>query len=155
MRVALLVCCVVLVAGHSFAETVKERLRRAQRGEAAPQPQTGLPQPTAIADLPQAKRAANNALARATLRSMSKAAEAYARKNNGAYPTSAQDLTEGKRPYLNTTYCGQTIAGYIYECFFSAETYKFSATPVQVGVTGTKAYTILPGGVFERPAAAG
>jgi len=71
--------------------------------------------------------AAQMALAKSTLRSLSTAAEMYATANDGKYPDRIEDLTEAVPPYLNRQYCDQTISGYEYICFFSKSGYDFFA----------------------------
>src|SRR5476649_1975969 len=93
----------------------------------------------AIPNLLRAKMTSNDALAKATLRAMSTAAESFASASNGAYPGSEADLTTVSTPaYINTPYCaksaGSGIAGYIYTCNFTAGTgYTITATPVLLG----------------------
>ena len=74
----------------------------------------------AIPNLLRAKMTSNDALAKATLRAISTAAESYGTSNNGAYPTSESALTGATPPYLNTAYCansvGTGLAGYKYDC---------------------------------------
>src|ERR1700685_1864955 len=71
----------------------------------------------AIPNLLRAKMTSNDALAKATLRAMSTAAESYGTANNGNYPPSESALTGATPPYLNTAYCANSpIAGYNYDC---------------------------------------
>ena len=107
----------------------------------------------AIPNLLRAKVSANDALAKATLRSMSTASEAYATANNGSYPANITSLTTpvGSSPaYLNANYCtGSAISGYLYSCAGMAATgYTVTATPATVGTTGTTTYTMSTGGVL-------
>src|SRR5262249_1198479 len=93
----------------------------------------------AIPNLLRAKMTSNDALAKATLRAMSTAAESYGTANNGNYPAAEANLTGSTPPYLNTAYCANSpIAGYNYSCAgMSTAGYTFTATPVSVGSTGS------------------
>jgi prepilin-type N-terminal cleavage/methylation domain-containing protein len=104
----------------------------------------------AIPNLLRAKMTSNDALAKATLRAMSTAAESYGTANNGNYPGNESSLTGATPPYLNTAYCANSpIAGYNYSCAgMSTSGYTFTATPVSVGSTGTTTETITTGGVL-------
>ncbi len=92
----------------------------------------------------------NDALAVSTLQTLSVAAETFttAPENKGKYPKKIEDLTEDKEPYLLKRYCGETIYGFKYDCDFSAEEYRFVATPEVVGETGSGVFVITTGGVF-------
>jgi len=108
----------------------------------------------AIPNLLRAKMTSNDALAKATLRAMSTAAESYATANNGAYPATEAALTGATPPYLNTAYCansvGSGISGYIYDCTgMSATGYTIKATPVTLNSTGSAVETITTGGVLS------
>ncbi len=102
----------------------------------------------AVPNLLRAKISANDALAKATLRSVSTASEAFATSNSGNYPTNITSLTGATPAYLNVAYCGQTMSGYIYTCTQAAGSYTISATPVTVSTSGTTTYTITTGGVL-------
>jgi type IV pilus assembly protein PilA len=109
----------------------------------------------AIPNLLRAKMTSNDALAKATLRAMSTAAESYASAHNGTYPAQETDLTGAVPPYLNTGYCTTSasntppgIAGYLYTCTFTAGTgYSFVAAPISA-TTGSQTETITTGGVL-------
>ena len=102
----------------------------------------------AIPNLLRAKLSANDALAKATIRSLSTGSESYATAQNGNYPLNITSLTGASPAYLNTAYCGQTISGYAYACTFAVASYTIAATPVTVGTSGTTTYTITTGGVM-------
>ena len=102
----------------------------------------------AIPNLLRAKMSANDALAKATIRSISTASESYATANSGNYPTQETSLTTATPPYLNKSYCAQTISGYAFTCTFASSSYTVVATPVTVGTSGTTTYTISTGGVL-------
>ncbi len=102
----------------------------------------------AIPNLLRAKLNANDALAKATVRSISTSSESYATANNGNYPLNVTSLTGASPAYLNNAYCDTTVSGYFYTCTFAIATYTVSATPVTVGTTGTTTYTVSTGGVL-------
>ena len=104
----------------------------------------------AIPNLLRAKMTSNDALAKATLRAMSTAAESYGTANNGNYPGNESSLTGATPPYLNTAYCANSpLAGYTYNCSGMATSgYTITATPVSVGSTGSTTETITTGGVL-------
>ena len=102
----------------------------------------------AIPNLLRAKISANDALAKATIRSISTASESYTTANSGSYPLNMTSLTGATPPYINTAYCGQTISGYLYTCTFAVGSYTIAATPVTVGTSGTTTYTVTTGGVL-------
>jgi len=104
----------------------------------------------AIPNLLRARMSANDALAKATLRAISTAAESYGTSNNGLYPGDINSLTTANPPYLNTNYLtGTAIAGYVYAPVSMSSTgYVITATPVKPGATGTIQETIQTGGVL-------
>ena len=103
----------------------------------------------AIPNLLRAKMTSNDALAKATLRAMSTAAESFGTANNGNYPPSESALTGATPPYLNTAYCANSpLSGYNYNCTMSTSGYTITATPVNVGTTGSTTETISTGGVL-------
>lgn len=102
----------------------------------------------AIPNLLRAKISANDALAKATLRSLSTSSESYATSNSGNYPGNMTSLTGATPPYLNQSYCGSTASGYTFTCTFGPSTYVYVGTPVTVGTSGTTTFTISTGGVL-------
>lgn len=102
----------------------------------------------AIPNLLRAKMSANDALAKSTLRAISTASESYGTANNGNYPTNETSLTGATPAYMNKSYCGTTVSGYVFACTFAASGYTITATPVTVGTSGTTTYTITTGGVL-------
>ena len=104
----------------------------------------------AIPNLLRAKMTSNDALAKATLRAMSTAAESFGTANNGNYPANESALTGATPPYLNTAYCANSpLAGYNYDCSgMSTAGYTIVATPVATGSTGSTVETISTGGVL-------
>jgi type IV pilus assembly protein PilA len=102
----------------------------------------------AIPNLLRAKMSANDALAKSTLRAISTASESYATANTGNYPGDETSLTSATPAYLNKSYCGTTVSGYVFACSFNNPTYSITATPVTVGTSGTTTYTISTGGIL-------
>ncbi len=104
----------------------------------------------AIPNLLRARMSSNDALAKATLRAMSTAAESYGTGNNGNYPTLMTSLTGATPPYLNKDYVADSpIAGYNYTADLANTGYTITATPVAVGSTGSTVETITTGGVLS------
>jgi type IV pilus assembly protein PilA len=106
----------------------------------------------AIPNLLRAKMSANDALAKATLRSLSTSSESFATANNGTYPGDITSLTGATPPYLNQNYCqtGTVFSGFEYTCNWGPSTYSFVAVPDVVGTSGTQTYTISTGGVLTE-----
>ena len=104
----------------------------------------------AIPNLMRAKMTSNDALAKATLRAMSTAAESYGTANNGNYPGNETSLVSATPPYLNTGYCSNSpIAGYNYNCTGMTNSgYTILAIPVNIKSSGTTTETITTGGVL-------
>lgn len=102
----------------------------------------------AIPNLLRAKISANDANAKAVLRTLSTSSETFATSNSGNYPATIAALTGATPPYVNVNYCTGTFAGYTFGCTMSAATYTFNAVPVTVGTSGTTTFTITVGGVL-------
>lgn len=102
----------------------------------------------AIPNLLRARMSANDALAQSTLRTLSTSSETFATANNGNYPGDESSLTAAVPPYVNTSYCLQTIAGFTYGCTMTTGGYTFTATPFTVGTTGTTTFTMTTGGIL-------
>ncbi len=104
----------------------------------------------AIPNLLRARMTSNDALAKATLRAMSTAAESYGTSNNGNYPGNESSLTGATPPYINVAYCANSpIAGYTYSCAgMSISGYTITATPVSMHSSGSTTETITTGGVL-------
>ena len=103
----------------------------------------------AIPNLLTAKKAANEAAAKASVRSLSTAAEVYATSWNGVYPADTGELTA----FISSApdYCGATagsdvlVQGYTYNCDLASTGYTLTAT----GPAGSKTYTATTGGVLS------
>ena len=104
----------------------------------------------AIPNLLRAKMSSNDALAQATVRAVSTAAESFGTANSGNYPGDLASLTTASPPYINAgnAPCASTVSGYTYTCTFGTAGYTFSAIPVTIGTSGTTTYTVTTGGVL-------
>ena len=97
----------------------------------------------AIPNLLRARMSSNDALAKATLRAMSTAAESYGTSNNGNYPGTINSLTSPTPPFLNVNYVANSpVAGYNYTATWANTGYSITATPVKASSTGTTVETI-------------
>src|SRR5579863_10466634 len=96
----------------------------------------------AIPNLLRARMTSNDALAKATLRAISTAAESFGTANNGNYPGNESSLVGATPPYLNTAYCANSpIAGYTYDCSgMSSSGYTVTATPLTLNSTGSTVF---------------
>lgn len=109
----------------------------------------------AIPNLLTARRTANEAAAKATVRSLSTAAETYATSHSGAYPSavtgtpSLTDFISSASNYCADAAGGTTaVQGYNYACTITAGGYTFVASPVTLNTTGSVTYTASTGGVL-------
>lgn len=100
----------------------------------------------AIPNLLRARLTANDSLAKTTLTSMSEVVQNYVETYN-VYPSSVNELNDSPYPYL-FKYCQQTVFGYKYKCEFFEDDYKFEATPIEIGVTGSGVCTANKDGLF-------
>jgi len=107
----------------------------------------------AIPNLLSARRTANEAAAKATVRSLSTAAETYATSNSGAYPAAVGSVgppCSGLSCFISSAadYCDKDVQGYHFACTLASGSYNFVATPTTVGTTGSVTYTASTGGVI-------
>jgi len=106
----------------------------------------------AVPNLLTARRTANEAAAKATVRSLSTAAETYSTSHSGTYPASVAELTgfiASGGNYCRDAAGGTTaVQGYNYACTMTAGGYTFVATPVTLNTTGSVTYTASTGGVL-------
>ena len=103
----------------------------------------------AIPNLLRAKVAANDAISKKTLRTLSTAAETFANSNNGNYPMDMTSLTGAAPTYIVMTDPCQTIyAGFDYTCTMAASGYTFVAVPAGINKTGTTTFTMSTGGIL-------
>lgn len=108
----------------------------------------------AIPNLLRARHNANESAAIAGLRTISTACESWrAATTPPSYPTAAQGLAAlgaAVPPYIDNTLAGGTKQGYTYAYVFGdANTYTCTATPVTVGVTGTRIFFVDQSGVIR------
>lgn len=105
----------------------------------------------AIPNLLQARRTANEAAAKATVRSITTAAETYATANSGQYPDTVARLqtfiTSAPNYCANAAGGGTAVQGYTYSCTLATGGYTFVAAPVSTA-TGGVTYTGTTGGVL-------
>jgi prepilin-type N-terminal cleavage/methylation domain-containing protein len=104
----------------------------------------------AIPNLFHARMSSNDALAKATLRAISTAAESFSTSNGGNYPGNETSLIGAAPPYINTSYCtALPIAGFVYDCNgMNISGYAITATPSILNQTGSAVFTITTGGVL-------
>ena len=102
----------------------------------------------AIPNLLRARLNANETTAQATLKTLSTACESFASANGGNYPADVPALTGAIPPYINEDYTAAARQGYTFTPVSMDTTgYCFTATPVTVGTTGNRTYSIRTGGV--------
>lgn len=101
----------------------------------------------AIPNLLRARLTANDSVAQATLKAMATAAETYASANSGQYPGDMNSMTTAVPPFISTNWVTRgPFSGYTFGAGIMGVTgYAFDATPVTVGTTGTRSYTISTG----------
>jgi len=101
----------------------------------------------AIPNFLRAKISANESMAQSTLRSMATAAEAYAADHAGQYPVDMIELVNSSQAYLKKDHCGTTTAGYFYDCLLQVDDYQFIATPIDIGTSGFREFTMTKEGL--------
>ncbi|MFA5200393.1 MAG: prepilin-type N-terminal cleavage/methylation domain-containing protein [Candidatus Omnitrophota bacterium] len=105
----------------------------------------------AIPNLISMKRTANEASAKANIRSLASAAET-ASVSLGRYPANVGELQNfiSSAPSYCADFTGtQTaIQGYNYSCTMDSTGYSFVANPVTLGTTGSITYTVTTGGIL-------
>jgi type II secretory pathway pseudopilin PulG len=109
----------------------------------------------AVIAIPQflsSRMRANESSARAALKTISTALEAYAEEGKQGYPTDISLLITAEPPYLNRNYIANSLVqGYNFACeFLDINGYSCSAKPEICGQTGSGIYTITTGGVFTE-----
>jgi type IV pilus assembly protein PilA len=109
----------------------------------------------AVPNLLQARKTANESAAKATVRSLSTAAEVFATSHSGVYPAKVGSASDagGLFDFINSApaYCAAAgaatlIQGYNFTCELSATAYTFTATPTAAG--GSVTFTATTGGVL-------
>jgi len=98
----------------------------------------------AIPNLLGARRSANEAAARANVKTLATELETYAASTgNGAYYASLDDFKNAST--AANSYCGQSKGGYNYTCTVSAGSYTITAAPLS-NQTGTLTFNCTTGG---------
>ena len=107
----------------------------------------------AIPNLLRARHNANEAAAQATLKTISTACESYrAAQNVPQYPPADADLSTAVPPYLDGgIFAAAGRQGYTFAYLLGANTnlYLCTATPINIGTTGTRIFTIDQTGVLR------
>lgn len=100
----------------------------------------------AIPNLLSARKTANEAAAKATVRSFMTAAETYATSHSGSYPADTTALAT----YITAAnnYCGALVQGYSYTCDLAATGYTFTAAPSS-DAAGSLTFTATTGAVLS------
>jgi len=105
----------------------------------------------AIPNLISMKRAANEAAAKANIRSLAAAAETGS-VSLGRYPVTVAELQGfigSASDYCSDLTGGQTaLQGYNYSCTMDLTGYSLVASPVTLGTTGSITYTVTTGGIL-------
>ena len=102
----------------------------------------------AIPNLVRAKVSSNDAVAKATLKSIATAFENYYTTNN-QYPPATTSLIGAAPPYLTLDYFTGTHNGFTYSvASLTSYTYQISANPVSTNL-GTTTFTISTGSVIS------
>ena len=105
----------------------------------------------AIPNLLRARINANEGVAQTTLKALATAAESFAAANNGDYPANVAVMAAVVPPYVNEDYTvvhAGARQGYTFAMVSGGTTgYCYTATPVTVGTTGNRTYSIRTGAV--------
>lgn len=102
----------------------------------------------AIPNLLRARLNANEAVTKATIKTISQAIESYSTVK-GQLPLSEYDLKRDN--YLSEYYDKMTHNGYAYSLNFTKDDYEIIATPETCGATGTKVFTTnKDGSIIEK-----
>jgi len=111
----------------------------------------GLLAAIAIPNLISAKMTANEASAKANLRSLGSGAET-ASVSLGRYPTSVAELqgfiSSAASYCADTTGTQSSVQGYNYSCTMDSTGYTIVASPVTLGTSGSITYTVSTGGIL-------
>ena len=109
-----------------------------------------------IPNISRSSIVARESAAQSNLMVISAAQESYATANNGSYATAESQLTSPTPPYLNRSFCSQTVEGYSYSCTFGSTTsYSVTASPSSCGTTGNTNYTVSTGGALSSAGCGG
>jgi len=102
----------------------------------------------AIPHVLRSKITANHVNAKATLKAVGVALEAYL-TDHSSYPNGVSHLMGTEYPYLNKNYFEGAHGGYTFAAEIEDSSYTVTATPVSV-YTGTKIFTMTTGMVFSE-----
>ena len=105
----------------------------------------------AVPNLLRARVNANDGAAQTTLKTLATAAESYASANGGIYPVNVAAMLAETPPYLNENYIGDR-QGYTFVDAGpgNGTGYVFQATPMRLGTTGSKSFSICTGAVIRE-----
>ena len=105
----------------------------------------------AVSNLLRARINANEGVAQTTLKALATAAESFAAANNGDYPATVAVMAAAVPPYVNEDYIvvhAGVRQGYTFAMVSGGTTgYCYTATPVLVGTTGNRIYSIRTGAI--------
>jgi len=110
-----------------------------------------------IPNLVSARRAANQAAAKANVRNFATAAETFAISHAGAYPSAITGVTNGSlvdfmssaASFCAANNAATTVQGYNYRCALAASGYTFTAEPQTLNTSGNYTYTATTGAVIS------
>ena len=103
----------------------------------------------AIPNLLRSRHNANEAASISSLRTLSSAEESYRAAQTPPAYTDLVTLSGAVPPYIDATLGGGTKQGYTYVLSnVTANTYTCTASPVTVGVTGTRVFVVDESGVI-------
>lgn len=88
--------------------------------------------------------------AQKVLAALGVAAENYALKHKGLYPTDSVSLVNGPEKYLVEDYCGQMLHNYVIICDFRGFGYYVKAQPEGWKGRGKKSYYMTTGGILRE-----
>ncbi|MDD5691657.1 MAG: hypothetical protein PHP10_00585 [Candidatus Omnitrophica bacterium] len=86
--------------------------------------------------------------AKASVKTIINAVEAYSSENKGQFPASEDDLRKGN--YLSDPYNNAIKKGYSYSLNFDKDNYQIIATPEVCGTTGTKVFIADNNGIISE-----
>lgn len=85
-------------------------------------------------------------VAQKTLKQMARATERFAKANEGVYPNEMEQLTNIFPPFIKDNFCNQEQSGFRFSCYMTREGFKYTATPITIGTTGSKVFSVTTGG---------
>ncbi|MDD5085358.1 MAG: type II secretion system protein [Candidatus Omnitrophica bacterium] len=116
----------------------------------------GLLAAIAIPNLLRARVNANEAAAKASLRTISTACESFRSvQDPPAYPGNLAALAAANPPYIDANLAGGTKQGYTFTYAAAAGGYTCTAAPTTANITGVNTYFVDQSGVIRFTSAAG